>query len=326
MRTLLPVFLCAFAMPAQAALLKPMTILHAQTVRLSDLFGGLPAGLDRVLGPGPQPGGRIVVEAPQLAAIARQFGVDWQPSSAGDRAVLERPGHPIALARILAAVQAAMRTAGASNDTEISMPGFVPPIVPFDAKTEVAVAQLDYDASSDRFTAILSITGAAMEPINLRIGGEAIQTERLPVAATTLAAGAVLRSGDIRIARVRTAFLHDAVAMAPAQALGLQLRHPIAAGQPLPIAALVRPSLVQKGADVLMQLDTPGITLTAEGQALQSGAIGDHIRVLNPASRAIVDAEVLGPGRVRITPGILPIVPAGRPAGYGPYYHPGTTP
>ena len=46
----------------------------------------------RVLGPGPAPGGRIVVEAAQLAAIARQFGVDWRPASPADRAVLDRPG------------------------------------------------------------------------------------------------------------------------------------------------------------------------------------------------------------------------------------------
>ena len=62
-----------------AAVFRPITTLSAPVVRLSDLFDGLESDGDVVLGPGPAPGGRIVVEAAQLAAIARQFGVDWRP-------------------------------------------------------------------------------------------------------------------------------------------------------------------------------------------------------------------------------------------------------
>ena len=70
---------------------------------------------------------------------------------------------------------------------------------------------------------------------------------------------------------------------------------------------LTRPALVRKGATVLMLLDSPGIALTAQGQALEPGAIGERIRVLNPTSRAVVEAEVIGSGRVRVTPGGLPV-------------------
>jgi flagellar basal body P-ring formation protein FlgA len=54
-------------------------------------------------------------------------------------------------------------------------------------------------------------------------------------------------------------------------------------------------------------LDSPGITLTAQGQAAESGAIGERIRVLNPSSRAAVEAEVIGPDRVRVAPNVLPM-------------------
>ena len=69
----LPAFAPAvFVAPALAATLKPFGQLAEPVVRLSDLFDGVGAA-DRVIGPAPQPGGRITVEAPQLAAIARQF-------------------------------------------------------------------------------------------------------------------------------------------------------------------------------------------------------------------------------------------------------------
>ena len=69
---------CLGGAHAQAATLRAMTTLHASVVRLSDLFDDAGANADRVLGPGPGAGGRIVVEAAQLGAIARQFGVDWR--------------------------------------------------------------------------------------------------------------------------------------------------------------------------------------------------------------------------------------------------------
>src|SRR5579872_4563359 len=126
----IPALLAVLGMPMQpdAATLRTMTSLHASTVRLSDLFdnAGDKAGI--VLGPGPGAGARIVVEAPQLAAIARQFGVDWRPASSADRAVLERPGKPLRREDVMAAVRAAVNAAGASVDCDIDLADFAAPI------------------------------------------------------------------------------------------------------------------------------------------------------------------------------------------------------
>src|SRR5689334_10184716 len=89
---LLFLVLGALPMSAEAARLRPMTTLTSPMVRLSDLFDDAGPEADRVLGPGPAPGGRIVVEAAQLGWIARQFGADWRPASPADRAILDRPG------------------------------------------------------------------------------------------------------------------------------------------------------------------------------------------------------------------------------------------
>src|SRR5262250_28795 len=109
---------------AEAATLRTMTTLHAPVVLLSDLFDDAGTNADRVLGPGPGAGGRIVVEAAQLAAIARQFGVDWRPASSADRAVLDRPGRPLRRDAVLDAVRSALTAAGASDDCDIELPGF----------------------------------------------------------------------------------------------------------------------------------------------------------------------------------------------------------
>ena len=75
MRNILPLLMAGILVSgsAQAAIFRPITTLTAPVVRLSDLFDELESDGQVVLGPGPAPGGRIVVEAAQLAAIARQI-------------------------------------------------------------------------------------------------------------------------------------------------------------------------------------------------------------------------------------------------------------
>jgi flagellar basal body P-ring formation protein FlgA len=153
---------------------------------------------------------------------------------------------------------------------------------------------------------VLSITGAAMEPIHMRLTGRVDDTIDLPVATTRLLAGSVLRADDVHIARVHTMLVRSEVVRRTDDAIGMQLKRALAAGQPLMVSELMRPSMVQKGAAVTMLLDSPGITLSAQGQALESGAIGERIRVLNPVSRAVLEAEIIGPDRVRVAPNSMP--------------------
>ncbi len=299
----LTVVLSVVAFQANAASLRIMTTLSGPTVQLKDLFDDPGPNSDRVLGPGPAPGGRIIVEASQLGAIARMYGVDWRPVSRADRAVLEWPGRPLRREDALAAVREALIASGASHDCTIEMPGFSAPIVPADATPRPAVAQLDYDSVSGRFTALLSIVGVGMEPINARISGHVDDTIELPVATSRLAAGAVLRPDDIRLARVSTSGVKTEVVRAPADALGMQTKRQLVAGQPIAVGDLMRPNAVQRGALVQMRLSVNGLSVIGQGVALESGAAGERIRVQNTGSRAVVDAEVVGPGQVRVAPG-----------------------
>jgi len=86
------------------------------------------------------------------------------------------------------------------------------------------------------------------------------------------------------------------------------------AGQPLPVADLMRPAMVVRGASVQMLLQTAGLSLVAQGVAQETGATGERIRVLNPTSRALVEAEVIGPGRVRVRPETTPVAVAAQGA------------
>ena len=204
MRTLLAFLLGStlLAGGADAAELKPFTTLTAGVVRISDLFDDA-AHPERVLGPAPAPGGQIVVEAAQLAAIARQFGVDWRPASNADRAVLERPGRPLARDAVMAALKRGLAGAGVSEDAQIEMPAWNPPLVPDDDSVRPEIGQLDYDAASGRFTATLSVVGDGIAPIHSRIAGQVQDMATLPVPTRRLMPGDVIAAGDLRMVRVK---------------------------------------------------------------------------------------------------------------------------
>ena len=295
------------AVPVAAATLRNVTTLEASVVRLSDLFDDAGPRATRVLGPAPAPGARIVVEAAQLGAIARQFGVDWRPASAADRIVLDRPGRLLPREEVFAALRAALTGVGAPTSADLELPGFASPTVPVEGRTEAAIEQVDYDGASGRFTATLAVIGTDMPIERMRLSGQLQEMVDLPVLAHRLPAGSVLEPGDLRMARLHVGALRDETVRSAADAVGLALKHQAIPGQPLAKTDLMRPFLVGKGARVAMELFVPGMALTGQGTALESGGNGDRIRVLNTISRAVLEAEVIGPDRVRIAPGSGPV-------------------
>jgi flagella basal body P-ring formation protein FlgA len=307
-------FLLGFCLiaPAHAAALKTRTTLHGPQVFLRDLFDDAGENADRLLGPGPGPGGRIVVEARQLKAIAQQYDVDWEPISHADRAVLEWPGRPLRREAVLTAVRAALVAQGAAPDCDIAIPGFNPPIVPLSGVSAPVITQLEFDRDLGRFTAMLTVAGDGMEPIATRLSGEVADVMEVPVAVTRLVAGTIAGADDIRMARVHVTSVHTEVARDPAMVIGMQLRLQMQAGVPIPLANLMQPTQITRGDAVQLQLQAGGLWLTGQGVALESGAVGDRIRVRNISSQAVIDAEVIRPGEVRVVPGSSPITTQAR--------------
>ena len=64
---------------------------------------------------------------------------------------------------------------------------------------------------------------------------------------------------------------------------------------------LTRPEVVQRNESVTIVYEVPGIPLTVRGKALEAGAVGDLVSVLNIQSNRTVQTKVTGPGRVIIS-------------------------
>lgn len=303
--------LFALTQPAYAAFLRPTGSLIASVVKLSDLFDDLDAGLDRAIGPAPAPGGRIIVEAAQLSAIARQFGVDWRPASPADRVVLDRPGRALGRDEVLPALRLALDNVGAPLDADIELPGFAPPLISVDGRAEIMIEQLEFDSTHGRFGATIAISGPGISNQKFRVSGSIMEMVEIPVLVHRLQPGSIVRADDLKPIRLRASLLSTEVARTPDQAIGLAVRRTLGRGQPIALADLGKPLMVTKNNRVSVQLQSGALVISATGQAMESGALGDRITVLNPNSRAIIEAEVIGAGRVRVLADSAPVVQAG---------------
>jgi flagella basal body P-ring formation protein FlgA len=274
--------------------------ISASTVHLADLFDNLGAAPDRVLGPAPAPGDKITVEAPQLAAIARDYAVDWRPDSGSERIILRRASERLETALVLKPLRAALDEQGAPPEGDVALPGFDPPLLPAGAKPSLAMTETNYDPASGRFSATLNVSVAGMDPVTAHLSGQVSVMLEAAVLTHHLHPGTILQAEDLRASRVRLNLLRGGTPIAISAALGQALRHDLPPGQPLTTGDVARPVLVARNSSVRIRLDSGEISLSARGLALEDGGIGETVRVQNPTSKAIVLATVTSAGEVRV--------------------------
>jgi len=162
------------------------------------------------------------------------------------------------------------------------------------------VTSARFEPRSGRFDVTFEIANeATSSPTRLRFTGTAIETVEAAVLTRNVDRSDLLKSADLVIER-RTKAEVGPDAASREQALGMQLRRPIRAGQALRVADLVKPDLVQRDQSVTVIYESPGLYLTTRGKALDSGTEGDVVNVLNLQSKRTVTGIVSGRGQVTI--------------------------
>jgi flagella basal body P-ring formation protein FlgA len=165
----------------------------------------------------------------------------------------------------------------------------------------LALLAARYEPRNARFDVTFEIArepGAT--PTRLRFTGTAVETAEAAVVTRTVDRGEVLRVSDVVVERRPKAEIgFDA---APRQrAVGMQVRKSVRAGQPLRMADLAKADLVLREQNVSLVYEAPGIFLTMRAKALESGAEGDSVSVMNLQSKRVVQGTVTGPGQVSMS-------------------------
>jgi flagella basal body P-ring formation protein FlgA len=296
---------------AQVVVVRSHTLVDDQVIRVSDIFEGTARG-DVVVGAAPNPGQRFVIEAAQLAGIARRFNVDWRPTSGAERTVLERPGRALSREAAIEVLREELLGLGLPADAELELAAFSPPILPLSAIPRLSAEGGNYETASNRFAATLIVMADGMPSIRMRVAGRAIATVPAVVATRRLSVGEVVKPEDAKLVQLRAERVRPGTTQRLEDVVGMQLRRPISTDLPFMGADLMQAHIIAKNEIVTMVVDGPGLSLTTQGRALEPATRGGRLSVMNLSSRNVVEAEAIGPGRVRVSLGAGPIRAAQR--------------
>jgi flagella basal body P-ring formation protein FlgA len=161
---------------------------------------------------------------------------------------------------------------------------------------------LRYEPRNNRFDITFEIANeSSAAPARLRFTGTAIETIEAAVLARNVERGETLKHSDVLIERRPKAEVGNDLALRD-NAVGMQARRQLRAGQALKTADLARPDLVTRDQSVTLVYQGAGLYLTIRGKALDGGTEGDVVSVMNLQSKRVVTGVVTGRGQVTITP------------------------
>jgi flagella basal body P-ring formation protein FlgA len=170
------------------------------------------------------------------------------------------------------------------------------------ATTDLVVANAAVEPRSGRFDVTFDIPGSiALRRTPLRFTGTVVETAPAAVLTRALARGDIIKASDVAIERRPKPEVTAEVIGAVNDAIGLAVRQAARIGQPLRRTDLMKPEMVHRDDNIMLVYEVPGIMLTTRGKAIEAGAEGDIINVLNIQSKRTVQGIVTGPGRVTIT-------------------------
>lgn len=304
-KLLMAVAMTAFIVnSAQAAEPAAEVALLADVVTVGDVFPGITHDAGYVLSPAPAYGKTMTLSAGDLKRISDAFNLGWQPVSNLTQTSIRRASQDIGADKISAALQSALaqKLDGQKFEamlTERNMAMHVPE----NMSAELAVSDLRYDLARGEFSALLT-AGSEQKPVT----GRLIPVTSVPVLKAQLQKGALITAEDLDYVDVRNSDLGANVLVSADQLIGMTPRRGLGALKPIASSDVTSPVVVKKGETVTMVLQNSEMTLTTQGKALESGAVGETVRIVNPSSgqsiegivTAVKTVSILSPGAAGI--------------------------
>jgi flagella basal body P-ring formation protein FlgA len=272
--------------------------IDGENVTVGDLFKDAGRASEHVVAPAPAYGRTITYKSVHLKAIAKNHELDWQPAPGEDSVRVTR-GNKFVSDRSLERLILPLLGPGLNADTiDISLaPRSTKVPAPADPNASVMIDDFNLDRQTGRFVARVLVPGDAGDYF---VQGRALVIARVPVPVRTLARNALVEAADIEWREVRLPRLPVDLVVTEEDIVGKTVRRTLRAGSPVHTNELSAPILVEKGALVTISLQAPGLLLSGVGRALEDGAAGDPIRVVNTRSKRTIEAVVSGHDQVKV--------------------------
>lgn len=290
------------AVNAHAASPRTESTVTADVITLGDIFDGVIENAAYVLAPAPEPGKAKTLNASDLSRVSTAFNLGWKPENGFEQVVIRRVANEIGRDAIEAALQEKLASLLNGRRFDMDVTGAAKIHLSPEYPATVEADDVTYDLAKGEFRAVLSAPSSANPVVKQEVRGRLAALTRIPVLSADLRSGDVISEADITFIDAPAKDVTSAVIVSKDRLVGMTPRRGVAAGKAITTADLQMPTVVKKGDAVTMTLRSGTLQLTAQGKALESGAAGERVRIVNIASNQVVDAIVTGPQSADVVP------------------------
>lgn len=283
---------------------KQSIMVDASVITLGDLFDQPITGGDTPIAQAPKPGQTISLDSRFLRQLARAYHLDIDNSETFDHILVARKCQIIKSDTVTAAIVDAIndRTEQSSSMDVVFDTGEVQFTLPTNVDATVAIQGLNFDSSSNRFLAILVVPATGPALYTQQVVGTVYEKMQVPVLKHAVSAGNTVQAADIDWTSTRVDQLAMNAVTDEQQMIGRIAKRPLRPGQILRATDLINEPTVHKNNLITIAVQTADMSLTVRGKALEDGAIGQTIRVVNTNTNKQLVGVVKDAGTVIIQP------------------------
>jgi flagella basal body P-ring formation protein FlgA len=292
------------ALAPTTPVLKRNVVVAGELVRIGDLVENTGAAANVAIFRAPDLGSTGTVPVERVLDAVRAHAVIGVDTRGATEVSVTRPSQAISpqdFERRIAQALAGRNGLGAAANVTVTFDRIVRTLH-LDPQAELQISRLRYEPRTNRFDAEFEMSAgpAARRPV-IRLTGTAVETVEIATVVRPFERGDVLKASDVVVERRPKAEVTGNFVATADRAVGFAARRPLRAGQTLREGDLMRAEVVHRNDAVTIVYEAPGIVLTLRGKALESGAEGDSVSVLNVQSKRTVHGTVIGPGRIQVT-------------------------
>jgi flagella basal body P-ring formation protein FlgA len=294
---------CALILPqtASAISLKETSVVEKDLITLGDIFSGLDTQADKILGAAPQPGNDMTLNARTLMRIAIAMDLPWRPATTQDQVVIRRAATLVDRAMIEQTIKNELALRDLPGQHSIAFTGLVESIVlPQSQTAAIEIVSLNVTPDGDQFEAELAAPSKENPVKKITVKGRLERMIDVPVLTSTLQSGHIINANDLEMISMAVNKANEDVILKTEDLIGMTPRRMAAAGKPLKRVDIQAPQIVDRGELVTLIFSASGLSLTAQGKALQAGAKGDTIRVVNASSSKTIQGTITGTKEVTV--------------------------
>lgn len=170
----------------------------------------------------------------------------------------------------------------------------------YEKPTTIEVRGLQLEKRDNRWSASLLFVADGEVVSALPATGRYAEIIEIPVLKREVRSGDIISESDIEVRDFPITHTRSDTVTDISGLLGKTPLHNISPSRPIRMHEIANPPLIKKNSIVEMQYNSPGMSITTIGQALDDGAAGDVINIRNTASKKIIRAVVADSRSVRV--------------------------